>query len=314
MLRRAAVTAMLTGSLLFAPSAFAADPSGRADIAASLFWQGRRAAEAQDLPTACDRFARSLALERLPGTLLNLASCEEGLGRVASALRHYEEAESRLRPDDRRRAVVADRAQSLGPRVPRLTLTLAPGSPHGTRVRLEGAPRGQDVFKTDLPLDPGVHRLHVTAPGRALRVIEVTLVAGETRSIAVEPGAALSPSPVAPPPVTKAPVVPVEPPRGSVQRTLGFSLFGLGGAGVVLGAVAGGIVLQEKATYDKQCPSSVCRSPSGIDTANRGMAWGTTADIAFATAAVAIGVGLVLVLTAPSKPVPPPPERVAAAR
>jgi hypothetical protein len=58
-----------------------------ADSAAAeaLFREGRDAAKHGDLETACADFAESQRLDPAPGTLLNLAECEEKLGRVASA-------------------------------------------------------------------------------------------------------------------------------------------------------------------------------------------------------------------------------------
>ena len=63
---------------LAGPAAFADTPD-----ADTLFRQGRASAEAGDYPHACVAFTESFRLEPALGTLLNLADCEEHVGRVA---------------------------------------------------------------------------------------------------------------------------------------------------------------------------------------------------------------------------------------
>ena len=60
--------------------------------AEALFRQGRDAMQRQDYETACARFAESNRLDVAAGTLMNLATCEEKLGRVATAWQHWREA------------------------------------------------------------------------------------------------------------------------------------------------------------------------------------------------------------------------------
>lgn len=293
-------------------------------MANALFWEGRRAAEAGDLATACDRFARSLALDRSPGALLNLASCEESRGNVASAWLRYRDAVARMKPDDRRLTLASDRIALLEPRLPRLTLRAPAPRPAGMRVSLDGEPLGEDAFGAARPLDPGTHHVRVSANGRALRDIAVVLGAAESKSLDVAPGPLLPPRPVGPIGVSSAPgalsaspgalsTVPVA--SMPKLRVAGFSLLGLGGAGVVLGAIAGGMVLVEKGIFDQHCSAAGgCRDQEGLDAAHRGVTWATTSNIAFATGAAVAAVGLILVLASPSRPASKGSEQSAAAR
>ncbi len=287
--------------------------STRRDVANVYFWEGRRAAEAGDLATACDRFARSLALDRSPGTLLNLANCEESRGNVASAWLRYSDAVARMKPDDRRLSLASDRIALLEPRLPRLTLRAPEPRPAGMRVSLDGDPLGEDAFGADRPLDPGTHHVRVSAKGRALRDILVVLGAGESKSLAVEPGPLLPSRSAGPVAVSRSPGALSASSPGALsaprlasmprQRIAGFSLLGLGGAGVVLGAIAGGMVLVEKGIFDQHCSAQgACRDQAGLDAAHRGVTWATTSNVAFAAGAVVAAVGLVVALTSPSRP------------
>src|SRR3954471_558336 len=60
--------------------------------AEALFNEGRRLVQVGQLAQACQKFAASEKLEPAVGTLLNLASCNERQGRIASAWANYRDA------------------------------------------------------------------------------------------------------------------------------------------------------------------------------------------------------------------------------
>src|SRR5262245_57013841 len=88
-------------SLLIALPAFADEPD-RAAEAKAAFLQGRDAGKQAGLGAALDHFKRSQDLAPTPGALFNLAQCEEQLGKLASALGHFQELVPRLPADDPR--------------------------------------------------------------------------------------------------------------------------------------------------------------------------------------------------------------------
>src|SRR5262245_59061569 len=68
--------------------------------AEALFRAGRAATARGDHAAACTHYRESYRLEQAPGTLLNLALCEETLGKLASAWQHYQDAVFDLSAED----------------------------------------------------------------------------------------------------------------------------------------------------------------------------------------------------------------------
>jgi hypothetical protein len=102
------------------------------------------------------------------GALRNLAYTERGLGRIASAAKHFRELAEKAPNDPKpeRRAwakFAAQEADSLSARVPTLTVRLATPTPSGLAVTLDGV--AFSSIDTPLALDPGAHRLHAEAAG-----------------------------------------------------------------------------------------------------------------------------------------------------
>ena len=100
--------------------------AGRPDPASAeaLFREGRARAEAGDWAKACPLFVESNRLDFALGTSMNLAACEEHIGKVASAWEGYRELLEALPPDDDRRPFVAESVARLERTVPRLTVLL----------------------------------------------------------------------------------------------------------------------------------------------------------------------------------------------
>src|SRR5688572_14112375 len=102
----ALVFAAISGS---SGAAWARDPAA----AEALYRAGRDAAKKGDWDSACAKFAESQRLDPAPGTLLNLADCEERRGLIASAWTHYVEAEHQFKPHDTRIKFARERAATL---------------------------------------------------------------------------------------------------------------------------------------------------------------------------------------------------------
>src|SRR4051812_10098607 len=125
--------------LLIALALLALTPAALAQTRAraqadALFREGRIAFDKGDYPKACAKFEASQKSDPAVGTLLNLAVCEEKLGRIETARPHLHEVLSQLGPKDDRRAFAKGLLDKVEARFPRLTLTLAAGAAADTRA------------------------------------------------------------------------------------------------------------------------------------------------------------------------------------
>src|SRR5450631_560862 len=91
-----------------------ADPAA-ADV---LFREGRRDADAGNYALACPKFEESFRLDPAPGTLLNLADCEENRGQLTRAWQHFQQLTDELPATDERRPIAIARARALETRAP----------------------------------------------------------------------------------------------------------------------------------------------------------------------------------------------------
>ena len=243
--RTAALTLALAATLLGGP-ARAGDPA-RAD---ALFKEGRLAFDRRDFPAACAKFEQSQAADPAAGTLLNLALCEEKLGKLLAARTHGKEVLASLPPKDDRRPLVTDLVARLDKRVPTLTLALAPGAPPDTTVRDEPHDRAL-AFNLPEPMEPGEHQLTIRAPGRPDSQLTLTLTEkkAEKRTITVPEATPASLAAAAPPEASSS---------APTRRVLGFAAGGLGVAGFVTAGVTGALLLSKKSAVDAQCPGKRC--------------------------------------------------------
>ena len=222
------------------------------------------------------------------GHLFNLAACEEKLGHVATAWTQFREVTERLPGNDERHKIAAARAAALEPRLPRLTVVLAPGAPEGSRVYRGSSELGAGSLDSALPIDPGKHVLAVDAPGRARSERTIEIAEGESKREELQVGAPLLGGAVDGDTADGS---------GDTRRTLGFVLGGVGIAGLAVGAVTGVMVLGKKSTVDDECNAQKRCSQTGIDAADAGSTLGTVSGIGFIAGGVLLGAGAVLVLT-----------------
>ena len=250
-----------------------------------------------DYAGACPKFAESQRLDPAPGTLLNLADCEEHLGHLARAWDAWHEGIALLPRADERLPPARERAQALERRLPRLLLRLAPNAPPGTKLRCDDTEIGSPSLGVPLPLDPGPHIVHAEADGRTSSSTEVTLAEGETRALDVAPG-----PPIAPPPerAPAPPSMPTHAPEGSRPgsglRTTGWVVGAVGLVGLGVGTATGLLTMSRKAEIDVHCVAGKGCDPAGYDAATSGQRLAIESNVAFAVGAVLAVTGISLVI------------------
>lgn len=298
------------------PAEGASDQDARKRDAKEKFLQGRDALNRGEYATALILFRTSHDLYPSPGTLLNLALCEERLGMLGSALQHFQEVARLLPPGDDRLSIARNGAAMIEPRVPRLRIEIAKGAPEGVSLSRDGAPMAAADLGKDLVLDPGKHMVVVKAPGRPDRPYEVTLVEGAREVLTVEPGIDPAASPRAPklpepargqdrvaPSIgvgaaTPSPDRPdVDAKASNPRRTAGFVVGGVGVVSLVVGATTGILAFSKKSEVDSLCPRSDVCSAEGIAAESTGKSLATASTITVVVGLVAASAGAALVLT-----------------
>ena len=178
---------------------------------------------------------------KLP-TLMDLADCEEQLGKLVEAQAHWAAARDRAKHDERpqSKARAEERLAAVEKRLAHLTLLLAADTPAGAQVFRDDVLVEQGSLGSAVVANPGDHQVVVKVPAHEDAKYAVKLADGDNQTLSITAGrstAAQAPPP--PPPPPKVAVQPttqdVSAGSGSGRRTFGLIL----GAGGIVGVGAG---------------------------------------------------------------------------
>lgn len=299
------------------------EPSDHVAEAHALFAEARALLEAKDFAAACPKFEESYKLRPGGGTLLNLAVCNELLGKTATAWADFQEGLKLARRDGRddREELARQHLATLEPKLSRLRVIVPESSrAPGLVVHRNGTVVEEAAWGQSLPVDPGEQVIEIRAPGK-LAARETVLVKpdGETRELVVpplkdEPTINLI-SPQGAPPTDAPAAVPMSSEHvaagrangadkgsgsGSTQRLWSGIVAGAGVAGLGVTAYLSIRALGLSSYARRDCPNSQNCDPAGIVESQKA---GTLADVAtgvFAGSAVLVGLGAYFFFTAPS--------------
>jgi hypothetical protein len=188
-------------------------------------------------------------------------------------------------------------------------------------VTIDGVEVPAAAIGVKRPVDPGKHVVRATAPGALPSELTITILEGQVQTTPLElkpdPDASraapppvapppVAPPPVAPPPATASPPTVPPPPQGtSTQRVLGFVSLGVGGAGLVVGAIGGGLALAKHASLVDQCPGGSCypSQKSALEAdVDAYHTLGTLSTAGFVVGGAGVVTGVILLLTSPKAP------------
>ncbi len=292
--------------ILVAPSVALADDASLSR-AQSLFDEGKAQFDVENYASACPKLAESKSLEPGLGVTLYSAACEDALGKHATALALYREAEATARArGDSREEVAHQYASELETKTARIRIHPPKGaervmvSDNGTFVSIEST-RG-------FPVDPGSHKITVTSSlnaewtetmkvpessGANGPVIDVTVGAEHAAANGAKTSSGLSLDGNEERPAR----------HGGVQRGIGI---GIGAAGLVAAGVGTyfgfhAISLQR----DSNDPGGGCNAANqcnahGMNLRSNAMGAATASTVLFAVGGAAVVAGVVLFVTAPS--------------
>lgn len=264
-------------------SASVARADDRSTLSAEmLFREGRHAADLGNFALACEKFEASHRLEPAPGTLLNLADCEESRGQLTRAWRDFLALADALPENDERKTVALERARNLERSMPRLRVRLARTS-ETARVFRDGVELGDMTLGVALPVDPGPHFVVVREGGYREQAYTVYIRRGEERDLQVEHGVAAA----------------------DPKRAVGFTLGGLGVASLLAGTVTGVFALTELSASNAQCPGGVCSTQDGLARHDQARSFAIASDVLLGVGAALVVSSIILLVTSHGHPKKP---------
>ncbi|MBX3227560.1 MAG: hypothetical protein KIT84_14495 [Labilithrix sp.] len=278
---------LLTVALLaVAASARAEDPN-RVAAAMLLFDEGVRALDAGHLDEACSKLAKSQELAPSGGTLLALGECHERAGRFASAWVAYRSAASRAAAAGKSDAEASalEHASKLEPKIARLTLTASPSAPPNLELLRDGAVVSSSELGVGVPVDPGEHEIHASAPGAASWSTKVTIAPGAEATVEV-------------PPLEPTGALAVEDDTGRTQRLVGVVAAGAGAGALIGGTVFGLLAMSSNDAGEAKCNAAAC-TPAGDELIQEASSRATISTLFFVVGAALLAGGTVLYFTAP---------------
>jgi hypothetical protein len=256
------VLVSLSGSALAQTS----EPSeATREQARGLAAQGYDALQRKEYARAEDLFRRADALVHAPTIVVDHARALVGLGRLVEAHERYElvmrEGLPTNVPWSWQRAA-ADAERELAELKPRLAwLTIRVRGPSKPTVEIDDRDIPRAALGVRRATDPGAHVIKVRASGYGSKEQSVTLGEGEVKELEVSlelEGDA----------VGRAELdeqLPEERARAAARartaapnNTLAYVMLGIGGAGLVTGAVTGGMALGLRSKLNKDCTDGVC--------------------------------------------------------
>jgi hypothetical protein len=164
-----------------------AQPSDTA-LAETLYQQGRALMDQKKYDDACLKFAESHRLEPATGTLLNLASCNEARGKLATAWAQYNDAVIAARRDNREDRVqfARERIAAIEPKLARVTITVPEEAEvAGLEVRFDGVVLGKAAWGVPAPTDTGKHTIEAVAPRKKPWSVSLQLGDSEQKTLQI---------------------------------------------------------------------------------------------------------------------------------
>jgi hypothetical protein len=206
------VATLLVSTLDAAPVRAQVTDSQRA-AARDLFKEGDALQRSGKFPEALDKFQRAQAVYDAPTNLLRIAECEAALGRLVESAEAFRAV---LRaplpagsPPAFQAAVDQARAElaQVEPRVPRLIVDVQPAKTANLQLQIDGQSVPAALVGAPMPLDPGSHRVVVSAPGFASAEYGVVLKEQEAKTVTLtlKPAPGSGASGAAPLPATNPP-------------------------------------------------------------------------------------------------------------
>ena len=326
-MRRTTLLGIAAG-LVLASNALAQTDDEKA-TARALGQEGQAALDKGDARTAEDRFHRAVmifdsAKAPVPPTLIL------GYARGAAQNKHFiaaEEAYNRMiraglppgapAPFVKALEDAKKEIDNVTPRIARVTINVS-GCDSPT-VTLDGTTVPSMMFGIKKPVDPGTHEIKASAAGCKASTTSFTVDEGKestanvtleketTTNVATNPTTTnptttnpTTTSPTTTNPTATSPTTTTDSGGGSGLKIAGIVTLGVGGAGLIVGAITGGLAIGDHTTLvNGGCGNGAC-PPSQQSNLDSYHTMGTLSTIGFVAGGVLAVAGIVMWVLAPS--------------
>ncbi len=256
---------------------------------------------------ALAKLGQAYAVVKAPALGLWTARTLVKLGKLVEASERYLEV-TRLsaeggNADVQRNAkqAAAKERDELLPKIPKLRLRVRGARGDHVSVQVDGTAVPAPLVGAERPANPGKHEIIAKLGSREITK-QVTLRPGESREVVLqfeeEKGASdsvrIATGPGRPVPESDRGTGP-----GGVQRTAGWVSLGVGGAGIVVGSIAGIVLLSKRSSLlDGDCVGTEC-GPSERDRVQSYNGLRPVSTVGFVVGVAGLGAGAALLLTSP---------------
>lgn len=294
---RFCLTLALGACLTFGASPSRADDTEDTALAEALFQEARRLFKAKDYAQACPKFEESYRIVPKLGTLLNLATCHDKVGKTGSAWGEYTKAVTLAKEAGEQARVdyAREMLAELEPRLSRLVVEV-PEPVTGIEVLIDDKAIGKAAWRTPIPLDPGEHEVLARAMGHQAWSQMVTIATEPGTQTVTVPALDATGDPLASPPVETA----AEPSDHSEDGTSGLSIAGwiVGGVGLVgvgVGSYFGVNTFLKQGDSDEHCDGTLCNQ-EGVDLRDEAKTSATVSTITMGVGLAAMAAGATMLI------------------
>jgi hypothetical protein len=316
-------------ALAVLPRAARAQSDSDRATARQLGQEGFQALDAKDYKTADDRLRRADKLVHAPTLLLGLSRALVGEHKFVEAQETYQriirEGVAPGAPEAFKQAIESAKTEvtTVAPFIGRVTITVTAsggGDLPNEKVTVDDIPVNSASLGIARTIDPGDHVLAVTADGYKRAEAHFTVPEGGSVDAPVtlekDPNYVVAPPPpptgpgtgaVVPPPPPPGGEQPPPPPPASSPSIVPWVVMGIGGVGLVTGAITGALAVGDHSTLATACKGGCPSTESGELSSYHTV--GGVSTVAFIVGGVGVAAGAVLLLVQPKVSVgaPPPP-------
>jgi hypothetical protein len=271
------------------------------ETARTLMADAREMRERGDNAGAAEKFKAADAIMKVPTTGLETARTLAALGKLVEA-RDVLAAVARIPtcPDDPAPFAEARNAarkldEDLAPRIPAIRIAVK-GAPPGaaTEVKVDDVAVPEAALAAPRRVNPGRHVVTVRA-GNTEGSQQVDVAEREVKDVAVEVHATSGGGGGGP--------IEVKPSGGFISKPVAFAALGVGGVGIVVGAITGIMAMGAKSDAEKGCVNNKC-PPATYSDLDKAQSMATVSTVAFIIGGVGVAVGVVGLLTQPKGDAP----------